>query len=117
MRLNAVLRIGTAVAMLSVSGAQAYETNNFLSGNDLHRNCAVANNTFSGGFVAGVVDAFQTLRAEYDIPISSCIPKGVSVDQMVDVVCKSLKDNPQKRHLSASSLAIVAIAKAFPCSK
>jgi hypothetical protein len=43
-----------------------------------------------------------------------CAPHGATVEQMTDVFCKFLRDNPQERHLSATALFPAAMM-VWPC--
>ena len=46
-----------------------------------------------------------------------CTPKGVSPDQLKDVVVKFLVGHPEKRHEQASLLILEAMRLAWPCSQ
>ena len=43
-----------------------------------------------------------------------CVPRGTTVEQMTDVFCKWLRDNPQERHSSATTL-FPAGMMVWPC--
>jgi hypothetical protein len=47
---------------------------------------------------------------------SYCLPKGVIVDQVADVFCKYLRDNPAGRQKNAAVLVTAALNGAWPCS-
>jgi hypothetical protein len=47
---------------------------------------------------------------------SYCLPKGVIVDQVADVFCKYLKDNPAGRQRNAAVLVTAALNDAWPCT-
>jgi len=44
----------------------------------------------------------------------ACIPGGVTVGQLTDIITKRLNDHPENLHLTATSLAVEAFAIAFP---
>ena len=83
----------------------------FFSGNDLHRlliSDIDAERSRAMGFVIGVVDSHMNKKI-------FCLPNGITTGQLIDVVKKNDAQNPEVRHYSAYSNAVVAIAKAFPC--
>ena len=98
----------------------------FYNGNELYSglgNCQEVQGTrFSGqtvgkafsceraiGYVMGVSDLL------YETNI--CQPIGLNSDQLRDVMHLWLKDNPVKRHESASLLIEAALLEAWPCRK
>ena len=96
------------VVALVVMPAQAQ----FYSGNELWQIMQADDYTSKGmalGFVAGVSDSWDGTLV--------CGPSSVTLGQAVDIVKRFLRDNPQSRHLSAESLARVALARAWPCRK
>ncbi|MFZ2315429.1 MAG: Rap1a/Tai family immunity protein [Gammaproteobacteria bacterium] len=46
-----------------------------------------------------------------------CIPSGVNILQVTRVLIKSLESTPELLHANASTLASLALIKAFPCEK
>lgn len=44
-----------------------------------------------------------------------CFPRGVTVEQVYDVVIKSLVEDPASRHEGAGSLTYAALMAAWPC--
>jgi hypothetical protein len=69
------------------------------------------------GLSAGVAETitFGTEKG-YAVPVPFCIPEGVEVKQSVIIVLKYIRDHPEKAHIQASTLAMAALQKAFPCS-
>jgi hypothetical protein len=67
-----------------------------------------AKNSISLGYVMGVSDALQARH-------TTCSPKGVSGGQIMDVVTKHFRDDPEDRHYTAESEVELALKKAFPC--
>lgn len=46
-----------------------------------------------------------------------CLPDGVETGQIVHVVMKYIKENPERAHIRSAMLYVEANAKAFPCAK
>ncbi|NEJ10878.1 hypothetical protein GR238_36785 [Rhizobium leguminosarum] len=46
-----------------------------------------------------------------------CFPANVNAQQLKDVLCQHLNNNPQHRHLSGATLIWDAFNKAWPCKK
>ncbi len=82
----------------------------FKSGNDLLEYCEKEKGSFDrgvcGGYIIGVVDNSGT---------QICLPDGVIVGQLQDVVVQFLKNNPNSRHYTGSSIVALSLKKAFPC--
>lgn len=114
-RMN-MARVGARMAVLMIFGFALWPCAAFalLSGNELFQSCeareGTADNGVCVGYIKGVADTFQ-------IAHQFCPPKGAIGEQLNDVVIKYLRDHPEKRHYSASSLVIVALQRAFPCNK
>lgn len=68
---------------------------------------------FCVGYVVAIRDASQCGISVNSM--SSSTPKGAAVGQLMMVVVKWLKDNPDKLHFSAESLVAAALQDAFPC--
>lgn len=62
------------------------------------------------GYVIGISDALDFLDTS-----SYCPPKSITIGQTIGIAEKYLSNNPEERHLSASSLIIFSLQKAFPC--
>jgi len=83
----------------------------FWDGNTLYASCITRGNAAScDGYIAGVADTLEMTR-------TICIPPRVTSGQLVDVVIKFLKDNPESRHYAGASEATIALGRAFPCQK
>ncbi len=63
-----------------------------------------------GAFSGYVVGFSETSR-----PTPSCVPEGVTNNQVTEVVRKYLKDHPEELHLHAVDLVQKALNKAWPC--
>jgi len=59
------------------------------------------------GYVQGVIDVFVRTKV--------CPPQNITAGQARDVVKQYLEINPEKRHYSADSLVVNAIAQVWPC--
>ena len=88
----------------------------YVSGNELYKECTADIRESPGdiglcaGYVEGLADA-------HGLDGTTCIPQGVSVGQVKDVIVKYLTQNPELRHFGASLLGFAALAQAFPCKK
>jgi len=67
------------------------------------------------GYIMGVSDTHSTFVEWKYIEPFWCSPDGVTTGQEKAVVVKYLKENPQKLHLTASSLVMTALNATFPC--
>jgi hypothetical protein len=90
--------------LTSFSYAQFWSGNLLLSrlngqGNDLLQ---------AYGYITGVADATNTEG-------SHCIPSGVNVGQMADVVKQVLEAIPEHRHQAADTFVKFALKNAWPC--
>lgn len=61
------------------------------------------------GFVVGVHDAIEGILV--------CAPNQVKIGQIVGMVKKYVRENPDKWNQSASNLVINALSSAFPCKR
>jgi hypothetical protein len=87
----------------------------FYSGNELLAKCtgSAVDQMFCTGYVIAIADAL-----DHDLPVfgfKACIPRGVTIKQIIDAAVSSLSRGISARHLAASSLVAEAIAKIFPC--
>jgi len=97
----------------------------FYSGNELFDICSTERNnpdyfekTYECvGYISGAVDAFNTTRKVNNL--KSCIPAGVTINQLKAVTVDYLRANPRDRDRasSASELVFAATRKAWPCKK
>ncbi|WP_395393928.1 Rap1a/Tai family immunity protein [Novosphingobium sp. BL-8A] len=93
----------------------------FYTGNDLYEICSVQKGEKEYlersyeciAYITGAVDAFNTTREA--AKLKSCIPAGVTISQLKDVTVSYLRDNPETRNNSASSLVLAATRKAWAC--
>lgn len=115
-----------AAAGPAYSGLETFEEKSFYDGNTVMRNCE-ANDVGSLraclGFLVGVLDAHNTLMAALPARVEGqkkraliCVPLGVTEAQLRQVFLNDMAKVPEQWHFSASSLAIVAFARAWPCA-
>ena len=109
----------TTVLLFSFSQANAVT---YIGGNELLKYCdeyisksTTFNGGLCGGYVVSVVDMAATFEAWGKMTQQFCIPNGVTTDQLVQITYKALKEEPESLHLTAASLVINALTKAFPC--
>ncbi len=60
------------------------------------------------GYVQGVADVYARVKV--------CAPQNVTAGQARDVVKQYLELNPERRHYSADSLVVNALAQVWPCA-
>src|SRR5262249_45249982 len=79
----------------------------YITGNELYKNCTanirddIAGAGICVGYVEGIADA-------HEFDATNCVPPGVSVGQIKDVIVKYLAETPQLRHQSAALLGWMA---------
>ncbi len=70
------------------------------------------------GFVKGVRSTMQILLSdEYHTRHRVCFPTNSNDGQIIRVVVKYLKDNPERLHENETLLAMTAIQSAFRCNE
>lgn len=85
----------------------------FLNGNRLHDMCVdPARRSGTTLYAAGVIGGMEMMKH-----IAFCIPDGVNLGQIGDLVCKDLADYPQARHALGVTLVVSTLARAWPCPK
>ena len=70
------------------------------------------------GWVQGFTDGFLVHEELLSVPRKdrmACVPRGVTIIQIVRVIKKYLADNPEKAHRPTRYIASIALAGAFPC--
>jgi hypothetical protein len=84
------------------------------TGDDVERLCPVGDDEVCSGYVLGFTAGLMvpdTLRR------SICMPKGVTEDQMLDVVRAYSKANPKDRQMPFRALVGNAYRNAWPCKR
>jgi hypothetical protein len=106
-----------AVTMIFPSAVEA----EFITGNTLYGWCQ-HNKGVAAAYVLGVADSAEVentsdaARATGASPLI-CIPKNVSGEQLVDIVCRDLANQASVRHESAQTLSYVSLFLIWPCKK
>jgi hypothetical protein len=103
--------LATAVDSPFVENSQA-----FVTGNDLYRWCTARAGSFLEGSCYGFIQGASDLANGLAI-VNVCLPHGVTVQEVADVVKKYLTDHPAERHYIAFTTVIAALSAAFPCPK
>ena len=109
------LLVAALICFCCSAMAQDQVNRGFLNGNDLLARCTAV------GYNAGVCEGYVMAIADVIsggvsvLGERACIDMQVTGKQVRDVVVAALQHNPATGHLSARSLAPLAIADAFPC--
>jgi len=98
------------LAALLMTSTAAYSSS-VLDGNSLLSDCQSDDQSFCLGYALGV----ETTMRLADLIGKSCIPDGVTAEQLAEVAIRYLKANPKNRHFGAQGLLIHAFNKAWPC--
>ena len=100
------------------ASAQGVPVSVLVNGNEMRDWCtrsdADARLSTCLGFIMGVLDTITTMQATNQAARQVCVPKGVTPGQAKDVYLAFLNQNPQERHLAASSTFWVARREAWP---
>jgi hypothetical protein len=108
----------TAFAILLALPVRAQsESYDWESGNSLYELCLTEPPVKCAGYIEGIVDANNLVTASLRKSPMLCIPKGVTLRQLVDVVLQYLRDNPSDRHYAAAGEVVLALGGGFPCAK
>lgn len=73
----------------------------------------IACNNYIGGIIEGYSAALKSHKAppeRFDFEA----PANMATQQAIDIVVKYLRDHPERRHLLASALIVIAMHEAFP---
>lgn len=95
--------------------ATALGGDSFVTGNRLFDDCN-SQSEFCTGYIAGVVDSLLMIGIATNAP-KICPGDRIELGQAVDVVTSYLRTHPERRQVSASSMATVALIRAFPCGR
>lgn len=106
-----------AVAVLMLASAtDAYAQNsNEIDGNELLMLCEqtqIGPLSYCHGYVIGIAQMFSETGM---YGVKTCPTTTIPEKQIVDIVVKNLKANPEDRHIGARYLIVGAIAQTFPC--
>ncbi len=93
------------------------------TGNDLYSACTpdVMGNTTMANlqciFYIGDVTFGEKVVKFRNADGGNCVPQGVNLAQIKDIVFSYLRDTPGRRHINATNLTVEAIIQAFPACK
>lgn len=71
---------------------------------------------YCSGFITGVVDMDATSHAVIDVGLI-CIPEGVPVSALTNIVVAYLKRDSKRRSENGASAVLGALGDVFPCPK
>lgn len=99
------------------SNAQIYKGNQlmeWLAGQERYEQnrdtgADAVNSAIAAGYIVGLSEGLQ-------FSMLVCLTPNTSVKQLVSVVNKFMKENPEKWNMDASALVLVALMRAFPCA-
>jgi hypothetical protein len=77
----------------------------------LFESCELDDASFEDGVCYGYVFGVYDVMSELTV----CAPAGVTGQQLVNIVRKYLKENPEDLHHKAASIVNFALAPVFPC--
>ena len=115
MRLTRALAVAALTTVVGGQGKQV-PLLNCDTGNQLLELCTATDPAFQNAcsfYIAGVHDTMVAAESFGQGVMGSrvCVGPG----QLVDIVVRSLRENPEHRHTAAAPLVAMAISKAFPC--
>jgi len=94
--------------------SQALTSDMIVNGDQLFSDCVNGGDAPNGNaclhYIAGAADVLLMHK-------EICVPSGVTISQLADIVTKYLRDNPEVRHFTAASSTTVALARVFPCNE
>jgi hypothetical protein len=115
MTLKLVAMLAVALCLTTAPARAAEPRDSVATGNDLLNACGSAKPLEYGmcmGYISGLVDGF--LVADRTI---ICVPAGLTRGQLRDVVVAGIQSLPKERGQVAYAVALLALAKTFPCQK
>jgi hypothetical protein len=114
--LRAIPRVMLVAVALSSIGVGGTDAAFFKDGNKLFDNCEVPLDASGNGLeFVGVCEGY--ILGAFDARADAfCVPAGMNVRQLVDVVRLYLREHPEKRYLLAADLVATAVNEKFPCN-
>ena len=109
-----IKKLVTLAALAMLLGSPASYA--YTSGNKLAGYCEDKDPYFGSGFCHGYIAGVGSMLTWASERNRICVPDGVTGGQVVSIVRKYLKENPESLHESADLLVTVALGKAFPCN-
>lgn len=124
--------LGFFVVVSSTAPSLAQDSTSLSNGNGLYATCKseeVNERLRCLAYLDGYIKGSQGTTFEYALKVGIsnkseltksgimpfCLPEGVTMGQIRDVVTRSLESNPEQRHEMASWLVMKALQKGFPC--
>lgn len=97
--------------LLSLLFVSASASAHFIDGNDLNNRIHgdVGPRNFALGYLAGVADAMDGS--------THCIPDGVTLGQLRELMTRFMNKNVSNRHWDASLLTMMMLQETYPCKK
>ena len=106
-----IKKLATIAALVMLLGSPiSYAA--FTSGNELAGYCEADAATFAEGLCGGYVGGVYDINSVGPL---ICPPQGLTVRQLVSVVRKYFRENPEMLHENAAVLVTFALGEAFPC--
>ena len=108
-----------AIVLATVTASFSFDQRfigRFYDGNKLLERCEGAP-SIAEGYIMGIVDGSQ-YAAEWSAGYHGyryCSPQGATSRQYRDLACDYVKNHPESRQMTASTLVLEALYSAWPC--
>ena len=108
-----------AIVLATVTASFSFDQGfigRFYDGNKLLERCEGAP-SIAEGYIMGIVDGSQ-YAAEWSAGYHGyryCSPQGATSRQYRDLACDYVKNHPESRQMTASTLVLEALYSAWPC--
>ena len=106
------------IALVTLLVSQPASADYYVLGDTLYEQCSNSDATdwsYCSGYILGTIDAFKLLQKLQGLAQTICVPVPVNRRQLVDIVAKHLRDNPDDRHVPATVAVLTPLTLAFPC--
>lgn len=104
---NSLLGLALVSSVASAGGTTGNELLSWVNGATYERLKAAY-------YMDGIVDGINMAGLAAGKPVV-CIPQGVNLGQVTDVVIKEMKNSPENRHMEAQVLIMVTLRNTWPC--
>lgn len=118
MRSAIVAAMGLAIGVSSPGAVLAEDRLATMSGNYIHTACNsddIGELSACAYYVIGILDGIKLIDTITNNN-KLCIPGAVTNQQIVDVVRDYVRERPEIRHQSASTMVLASLLGQFPCS-
>ena len=105
-------------ALLLIGASHGAMANYFQNGNTMLASCEGENISDKGvclGYLQAVEDTYNSAAEWKGFESDICAPISVTGGQLIKVWVKYANEDPEKLHVSASDLVLLAYRDAFPC--